>query len=217
MVYGVGSMTTQTEKLLDDVADIFHKHGHSYVPFNKYQCRALASIVVEKCRTPNPSAEGDTAKLSFFDVYDEHIALEQEIDEKMIEFGLSWERNGYDSYDSSIEFYGVAPESRLSKEAQDYLSSMGFGRAWLNHKDNMETYYGFPIPSLNVEAKESRKKSSPHRQYRHEPNLSALDSDEAVGSVHKSIIEAIQTYGSNSNQIAKAAIQAVKGILEGKK
>lgn len=111
----------------------------------------------------------------FFESYEEHLSFEHDIDDKMLECGLDWERNGYDSYDASIEFYGVEPEGRLNQKAHDYLSAMGFRRAWLNHKDNMETYYGFPIPSLNVEAKESRRPSAPHRQYKPTPKQYSSD------------------------------------------
>lgn len=40
-----------TDSLIEIIADIFEKHGYRYVPFDKRQSRALASIVVEKCRT----------------------------------------------------------------------------------------------------------------------------------------------------------------------
>lgn len=113
----------------------------------------------------------------FFDKYNAFYQAEYAIDEKMIEFGLSWERNSYDDYDASIEFYGVAPDNRLSQEAKEYLKGLGFSRCWLNHKDNMETYY-----DLWNNSEESRRKSPEHRKYTKE-EIKTIDKDMAEGAL----------------------------------
>jgi hypothetical protein len=66
--------------------------------------------------------------------------------------------NSFDFYDGSIEFIGCAPDMRLSREAQAWLWEQGFERCWLNHKDNMQTYYE---PKTPAEGK--RYPQSPHR------------------------------------------------------
>lgn len=55
--------------------------------------------------------------------------------------GFEFETIGGDYYDTSIEFYGVPPEARLSEAAQRFIWKAGFIRCWLNHTDGWETYY----------------------------------------------------------------------------
>jgi hypothetical protein len=52
-------------------------------------------------------------------------------------------RIGGDYYDESIEIYGVANDARLNEAQQRLVFDAGFSRIWLNHKDEMETYYAW--------------------------------------------------------------------------
>lgn len=50
---------------------------------------------------------------------------------------------GLDSYDCSIELYGVPAEWRMSADVQKAIRDMGFGKAYFNHDDKWETHYTF--------------------------------------------------------------------------
>lgn len=59
------------------------------------------------------------------------------------EDAFDYDRVGGDSYDGSIEIYGVANDVRLNEKQQKLIFDAGFIRCWLNHKDGMETYYSW--------------------------------------------------------------------------
>lgn len=47
----------------------------------------------------------------------------------------------WDWYDSSFEFIGCHKDWRLPKNALEFMYDQGFACIWLQHEDNMETYY----------------------------------------------------------------------------
>ena len=69
---------------------------------------------------------------------------ECELEELLSCAGVEFERLGWDDYDCSVEIHGVAPEARLSVEAQKVIHAAGFAKAYVNHTDKWETHYSFP-------------------------------------------------------------------------
>ncbi len=68
-----------------------------------------------------------------------------EFEDALAELGFeSFKEIGGDYYDSSIEFYGVANDARLSEDQQRLIHSHGFIRAYVNHEDGYETHYTWP-------------------------------------------------------------------------
>lgn len=67
----------------------------------------------------------------------------------------------WDWYDSSLELTGCKVEFRLPKDILKFLFEQGFDRVWLQHEDNMETYY-----SKLGGGVENRDSLMPHRQDR---------------------------------------------------
>lgn len=68
----------------------------------------------------------------------------------------------WDWYDLSLELVGCQKDFRLPKEVLSYLFDQGFARVWLQHSDNMQTYY----TSLGDDG--SRSKLAPYRVERNE-------------------------------------------------
>lgn len=68
---------------------------------------------------------------------------EGELEDMLSNAGVEFERLGWDSYDCSVEIYGVAPEFRLSDEVQRQIYEAGFAKAYVNHTDKWETHYSF--------------------------------------------------------------------------
>lgn len=61
---------------------------------------------------------------------------------RMAELGFNDFRGiGFDYYDSSIEFYNVGNDVRLSEAVQNALIEDGFYKAFVNHQDGWETHY----------------------------------------------------------------------------
>lgn len=61
--------------------------------------------------------------------------------------GFDFDRCGTDSYDSSIEIYGVPEACRLNEAQQRLLHDSGFDRAFVNHVDGVtETHYAWRAP-----------------------------------------------------------------------
>ncbi len=82
-------------------------------------------------------------KAKFANVYFDAMRAEIEFECRLIEefgFGQYAKMSG-DDYDNSLEFYGVNPDARLSREALEFIWSEGFSRLWLNHTDDIETSY----------------------------------------------------------------------------
>jgi len=70
----------------------------------------------------------------------------------------------WDWYDSSLELIGCHKDFRLSKEILKFLFDQGFSRVWLQHEDNMETYYS----SLG-NGVENRSELSDHHKAQNKP------------------------------------------------
>ena len=67
--------------------------------------------------------------------------LEIELEEKLVDAGIECTKLGWDSYDCSLEIYGVPNDLRLSPEAQKLIYTAGFRSAYVNHLDKWETHY----------------------------------------------------------------------------
>lgn len=81
---------------------------------------------------------------NFADELFEYNVCEMEFLEVLNDMGfVDFTGIGGDFYDSSIEFYKVGNEARLSNEAQEQISKNGFLKAYLNHLDGWETHYTF--------------------------------------------------------------------------
>lgn len=62
--------------------------------------------------------------------------------------GVQFTETSYDSYDNSMELYGVPPDYRLTPEVVDFiLKDEGFGIAFVNHTDGWETHYTHKYPN----------------------------------------------------------------------
>jgi len=79
-----------------------------------------------------------------FDAIHAEYELTAFLEEKCGE--ASFSSIGWDQNDDSLEVYGCVPDMRLSEEVQAYLWGEGFSRCWLNHKDDMQTYYCQDLP-----------------------------------------------------------------------
>ena len=86
-----------------------------------------------------------------------------ELEEALDEAGVKRSRIGWDSYDQSIELYGVAADYRLSIEAQKAIHGAGFTQAYVNHVDEWETHYRFKPDEPFAESKGWRV-SYPHKR-----------------------------------------------------
>lgn len=82
--------------------------------------------------------EGHMARSQFEEELDERIGNEAH------KYGL-YESIWFDEYDASVELGAVKPDFRLDAETQAWLWEQGFYRCWLNHTDNMQTYYAKAI------------------------------------------------------------------------
>lgn len=88
---------------------------------------------------------------------------ESELEDLLTDAGVEFERLGWDSYDWSVEIYGVAPDARLSVDAQKVLYKAGFAKAYVNHTDKWETHYRFKFDEPFAESKGWRV-SYPHKR-----------------------------------------------------
>jgi hypothetical protein len=68
-------------------------------------------------------------------------SAESELDDKLYNLGITYEKLGWDSYDGSLEIYGVPPDDRLSPEAVAAIFDCGFIKIYVNHTDRWETHY----------------------------------------------------------------------------
>jgi hypothetical protein len=66
-----------------------------------------------------------------------------ELEEKLSDAGVPFERLGWDSYDVSLELHGVPADYRLNADAQKLINEAGFGKVYVNHVDKWETHYNF--------------------------------------------------------------------------
>lgn len=67
---------------------------------------------------------------------------ENEYGDAMVDAGFgSYHGIRGDWYDNSIEFDEVAPDARMSDEAQRITFDAGFSKAYVNHTDAWETHY----------------------------------------------------------------------------
>lgn len=57
--------------------------------------------------------------------------------------GEHYERVGWDTYDCSVDLYGVNDDVRLTDEQQRVIRGAGFAKAYVNHKDGWETHYSW--------------------------------------------------------------------------
>jgi hypothetical protein len=69
--------------------------------------------------------------------------FEEAVFEAAGDSGFDFSKINWDSYDSSIEFYGVKPDARMNDAVQKVVFDAGFGKAYVNHTDGWETHYGF--------------------------------------------------------------------------
>ena len=82
---------------------------------------------------------------SFSDIAFEFDAAENVFEHKLIEADdkFDYSKLGWDSYDCSLEIYGVHPDYRMSEAVQKVISGEGFIVCYVNHTDGWETHYGF--------------------------------------------------------------------------
>lgn len=88
---------------------------------------------------------------------------ELELEALLDDAGLEFKSLGWDHYDCSVEIYGVAPEARLSADAQKVVHAAGFCKAYVNHADKWETHYSFNPSEPFAESKGWRV-SYPHKR-----------------------------------------------------
>lgn len=70
-----------------------------------------------------------------------------DFEELLAEAGFEdYDTIGHDHYDSSIEFYKVGNDARLSDKAQQIIHEAGFAKAYVNHHDGWETHYKWGEP-----------------------------------------------------------------------
>lgn len=69
---------------------------------------------------------------------------ESALSDQLRNAGIEFERVGFDDYDNSLELHGVAPDGRLSIEAQKAIHAAGFSKVYVNHTDQWETHYNWP-------------------------------------------------------------------------
>jgi hypothetical protein len=101
-----------------------------------------------------------------FDAHDAAYELERLLENVGVEF----QRLGWDWYDRSVEVHGVAPNARLSIEAQRAIHEAGFSTAYVNHTDKWETHYHFKPEEPFVESKGWRV-SYPHKRGNEEQGI----------------------------------------------
>lgn len=66
---------------------------------------------------------------------------ERELAYLLANAGFEADKIGHDSYDSSVEFYRIDNEVRLTEKQQKIIWDAGFCIAYVNHKDGWETHY----------------------------------------------------------------------------
>ena len=88
---------------------------------------------------------------------------ESELEEKLSDAGVTFERLGWDHYDCSVEIYGVPAAYRLPEEAQRVIHAAGFVKAYINHEDKWETHYDFK-PREKFEPSKGWRVSYPHKR-----------------------------------------------------
>ena len=88
---------------------------------------------------------------------------EGELEESLLDAGVSFDRLGWDSHDCSVELYGIPSDYRLSENAQRVIHAAGFGKAYVNHKDNWETHYHFK-PNGDFSLSDGWRVSYPHKR-----------------------------------------------------
>ncbi len=87
---------------------------------------------------------------------------ESELEEKLDEAGVKYEKLGFDYYDQSLELYDVPSDYRLSAEAQAIIHEAGFAMVYVNHLDKWETHYTFD--SGEFKPKDGWRVSYPHKR-----------------------------------------------------
>lgn len=92
-----------------------------------------------------------------------------EMEDQLEDAGVTLDRLGYDSYDCSLEIYGVPATQRLSEAAQRAVHAAGFAKVYVNHDDKWETHYGFRDAEFKV-AKGWRV-SYPHKRGKEEKSI----------------------------------------------
>jgi len=89
----------------------------------------------------NNTLESDD--MTFADITNQYYSAKNDFEEKLYELcpDLDYNNISCDDYDSSIEFYEVPNDVRLTDEAQKFIHENGFAGCWLNHQDGWETLY----------------------------------------------------------------------------
>lgn len=68
---------------------------------------------------------------------------ECELEDRMFDAGIKFERIGHDHYDNSLELYDVPVDHRLNEAQQRLISEAGFSKVYVNHVDGWETHYSW--------------------------------------------------------------------------
>lgn len=88
---------------------------------------------------------------------------ECDLEDVLLDAGVTFEKLGWDHYDCSLEIYGVPPNDRLSEDAQKAIHAAGFCKAYVNHADKWETHYGFN-PNESFVVSKGWRVSYPHKR-----------------------------------------------------
>lgn len=109
---------------------------------------ADGSSVDEGTQQPSPTVSG------FAEAWWDFQRIKSDFEDGLREFFLAaaagYERIGTDSYDCSIEIYGVSNDFRLSDESQRFIEGAGFAKCYVNHQDGWETHYTWKTPFAAV-------------------------------------------------------------------
>lgn len=78
---------------------------------------------------------------------------ETEFEDALCKVGFAdFTRIGGDSYDDSVEFYGVGDDIRLTPEQQKIVYDAGFCKCYVNHNDKSETHYHWTLEEIKAMA-----------------------------------------------------------------
>lgn len=106
---------------------------------------------------------GISAECAINDYLDDHLPED------------SWDRIGWDHYDTSLELGGCHADLRLPPDVQSWLWDQGFSRCWLNHANATQTYYTPDSTEGHTYAQPKHSKERGQRQKPAEPTQEPND------------------------------------------